>query len=84
MVKQVATTTLRENLSDVLAEVGKSREKVLIVTSRGKDVSAIINLDLLEDLLASSSKSFLASIKKAREEIKKGRVFSHEELFGKI
>lgn len=83
MVKQIAASTLRENLSDVLNAV-KNKEQVLVVTSRGKDVSAIINLDLLEDLLALSSTNFRASIKKAREEIKKGRIFSHEEIFGKL
>jgi len=64
--------------------VNTGKEEVLIVTSRGTDVSAIVNLDLLEDLLASSSSSFKASINKAREDIKKGRAFSHEDLFGKL
>ncbi|KKW05710.1 MAG: hypothetical protein UY40_C0010G0007 [candidate division CPR1 bacterium GW2011_GWC1_49_13] len=84
MVKQVATSTLRENLADVLETVNTGKEEILVVTSRGDDVSAIINLDLLEDLLASSSSSFKASIREAREDIKKGRIFSHEEIFGKL
>ena len=84
MVKQVASTTLRENLADVLEAVNTGRDEVLIVTSRGSDVSALVNLNLLEDLLASSSTHFKESIKKAREDIKKGRPFSHEELFGKL
>jgi len=39
---------------------------------------------LEEDLLASSSASFKESIKEAREDYKKGRVFSHKEIFPEI
>ena len=43
-----------------------------------------MNLDFFEDLLALSSKEYLESIKKAREDYKHGRVYSHGEVFGKI
>jgi hypothetical protein len=36
----------------------------------------------LEDLLASVSPEYLESIKTARNDYKKGRVKSHEEVFG--
>lgn len=83
MVKQLPVSTLRQNLADVLDAVEK-KENMLIITDRGKDVSALVNLDLLEDLLALSSPNYLKSIKKAREDIKKGRVKSMDEVFGKL
>jgi hypothetical protein len=36
----------------------------------------------IEDLLASTSPDYLASIREAREDFKKGRVKSHAEVFG--
>jgi hypothetical protein len=37
----------------------------------------------LEDLLAATSPDYLTSIKKAREDYRKGRTKSHEEVFGR-
>lgn len=37
----------------------------------------------LEDLLASTSPEYLASIREAREHYKAGRVKTHEEVFGR-
>ena len=42
------------------------------------------DIDLLEDLEALSSPKYLKSIKKARQDYKKGRVFTHEEVFGEL
>jgi hypothetical protein len=36
----------------------------------------------LEDLLASTSPEYLESIREARDDYKKGRVKTHEEVFG--
>lgn len=36
----------------------------------------------LEDLIASTSPDYLESIKEAREDYKKGRLKTHEEVFG--
>lgn len=79
----VSSTILRNNLADALDEVNKKRD-YLLITKKGKLVSALVNLDFFEDLLALTSKNYLNSIKKAREEYKKGEVFSHEEAFGEI
>jgi len=83
MLKVVDFTTLRNHLADVLNEVSKKRDFIL-VTRRSKPTSALVNLDFLEDLLAMTSKKYLKSIQKARQDYKKGRVFSHQEVFGKI
>jgi hypothetical protein len=36
----------------------------------------------LEDLIASTSPDYLESIKEARDDYKKGRLKTHEEVFG--
>ena len=79
----VSTTVLRNNLADVINEVSKKRD-YLLVSKRGKVNSALVNIELFEDLLALVNKKYLSSIKKAREEYKKGDVFSHEQAFGEI
>ena len=79
----VNSTVLRNNLADTLAEVGKKKD-FLLVAKRGKITSALVDIDFFEDLLALTNKKYLAGIKKAREEYKKGDVFSHEQAFGEI
>lgn len=37
----------------------------------------------LEDLLASTSSAYLASIREAREQYKAGKVKTHKEVFGR-
>lgn len=80
--KKISTTRLRKNLSDALASIG--HDDVLVVTRRGKDEVAIVDLDRFEDLLAASDPEYLKSIKEAREQYKKGEVFTMEEVFGDI
>lgn len=78
----INATILRNNLADALKETKKS--DYLLIAKRGKITSAIVDIDLFEDLLALSNKEYLKSIKKAREEYKKGEIFTHEEAFGEI
>ena len=83
MALAVSVASLRNNLADTICEVGKSKD-YLLVTKRGKAVSALVNLDFFEDLMALGNKRYLDSIKKARSEIKRGEVFTHEEVFGNL
>ena len=73
---------MRSNFSSTLDELTK--QNYLLVARRGKISHAIVNLDFLEDLLALGNKKYLASIRKAREEYKKGGTFSHEQIFGEL
>ena len=82
-MQTVNATVLRNNLSGAVNTINKKKD-YLLVAKRGKVVSALVNIDFFEDLLALSNKKYLASIKKAREEYKKGQVFSHEDVFGEI
>jgi len=78
----ITTTTLRNNLADALAETAK--KKYLLVAKKGKITSALVNIDLFEDLLALVNKKYLATIQKAREEYQKGEIFTHEQVFGEV
>lgn len=79
----VTTTTLRNNLADVLAEVAK-RSDYLLVTKKQNPVSALVNLDFFEDLLALANPKYLKSIKLARDQYKKGKTSSFDEVFGQL
>ena len=79
----VNSTVLRNNLSDVLSEVNNKKD-FLLVARKGKITSAIVNIDLFEDLLTFANKKYLASIKKARQEYKNHNFLTHEQVFGQI
>lgn len=83
MIKSVKAATLREHLSDVLNEVSRTKG-YLIVTKRGRPVSALVNLDFFEDLLAATSPEYVESVKEARSDYQAGRVFTHEDVFGEL
>ena len=78
----ISSTTMRANFSSTLDELAKLN--YLLVARRGKISHAIVNLDFLEDLLALNNKRYLTSIRQAREDYKKGRVISHEQVFGEL
>jgi len=79
----ITTTVLRNNLADSLKEISNKRD-YLLVASKGKLNSALVNIDLFEDLLALVNKDYVKSIQKARKEYKAGAIFSHDEAFGAI
>ncbi len=79
----VSSATLRNNLADAIKEVS-SKKDFLLVSRKGRITSALVNIDFFEDLLAFSNKKYIASIKKAREEYKKGDILSHSQVFGEI
>jgi len=82
MKKIISTTRLRDNLADALKKVAK--EDFVLVTHRGKVKSAIVDIDYLEDLLLANNKEYLKSIKRAREDIKEGKVYTFDEVFDNI
>lgn len=83
MSQVVTTTVLRDNLSSVLAEVAEERD-YLLVTKKGDPISALVNLDFFEDLLAATSPKYLESVRKAREQYVRGEVYTHEQVFGEL
>lgn len=79
----INTTNLRNNLADALKEVSGKKD-YLLVSKRGKINSALVNIELFEDLLALANSKYLESIKKSRKEYKEGEVFTHNEAFGEV
>lgn len=77
----INATVLRNNLADSIKEV-RSKKDYLLVANRGKISSALVNLDLFEDLLELADRKYLDSIKQAREQYKKGEYFTMDEVFG--
>ncbi len=77
--KTITASILRNNLAAALDSV--SQKDMLIITRRGKQEQAIVDLDKLEDLMAAGDPEYLKSIKLAREQYKRGEVFSLEQAF---
>lgn len=79
----INTTVLRNNLSDSLKNVTDKKDYFL-VAKKGKITSAIVNIDLFEDLIALTNKDYIKSIKKARKEYETGNFFTHDQVFGDV
>lgn len=75
----VSASNLRTNLADALDSVDK--DNILIITRRGKNERAIVDIDKLEDLLAASDPDYLRAIKTARES---KEYLTHEDVFGDL
>lgn len=82
-VNVINTATLRNNLADTINELSK-KDEFLLVAKRGKITSALVDIDVFEDLISLSDKKYLQSIKKARKEYEKGDVFTHMQAFGEV
>ncbi|OGL30641.1 hypothetical protein A3F37_03395 [Candidatus Saccharibacteria bacterium RIFCSPHIGHO2_12_FULL_41_12] len=80
--KTISASKLRNNLADALDSIDGT--DFLVITRRGKAERALIDLDKLEDLLAANDPDYLAGIALAREQVKNGEVFTHEEVFGDL
>lgn len=83
MPKMVNASALRNHLADALEEVS-GREKFLLISRNDEIVSALVDIDFFEDLLARTSKEYLKSIRQARRQYAKGQVYSHADVFGKL
>lgn len=83
MVKLIPAATLRTHMADALKSISGG-EHFLLVTRKNKPVSALVNLDFFEDLLAAASKEYRKSIREARDDYKKGRLLTHHDIFGQL
>ena len=79
----INTTVLRNNLADSLKNVTDKKD-YLLVAKKGKITSAIVNIDLFEDLLALANKDYIKTIRKARKEYEAGDFFTHDQVFGDV
>jgi len=83
MIRTVESSTLRAHLADVMREV-EAKQDFVLVTRKDKPVSVVANLDFFEDLLALASPAYRKSIREAREDFRRGRTFTHAEVFGRL
>ncbi|MCA9369592.1 MAG: type II toxin-antitoxin system Phd/YefM family antitoxin [Pseudomonadales bacterium] len=79
----ITATTLRNNFSDSMQQVADAKD-YLLVAKRGKIQSAVVNIELFEELLDLRDSSYLKSIQKARKEYETGDALSHDEVFGEL
>ena len=79
----IQTATLRENLAQIIDTLSEEKG-FLVITRKGKPVSALVNIDTFEELLAKNSPTYLKDIKEARREYKKGNFLTHQKLFGEV
>ncbi len=75
----MSMSQLRKNLADALDQA--SGGNPVIVTRRGGTDAALVNLDLLEDILSASNPRIIKKISQAR---KKNELVSLEEAFGEL
>lgn len=81
--KTIDTTDLRNNLSATIRALGK--DDILFIKSRGKLTGkAIIDDELLEDLLLLKDEKYLADIARSRDEIKRSDIYTFDEVFGDV
>lgn len=83
MAKIIQVSVLRNHLSDTLDEV-EGGEKFLLVARNNELVSAIVDIDFFEDLLAAHGKEYVKSIREARRHYRLGKTSTHDEVFGKL
>ncbi len=82
-IQTTTSSTLRNNMADIMKEINK-KKSLMLITKKGEPISAIVDIDLIEDLLSLSSKKYLRGIKKARKDYKEGKIFTHEQVFGDL
>ena len=83
MIKTINASKLRSHFKDAMTHVKESK-RPLVITERDVPTAVLLDIDEFEDVLSLRDKTFLSSIKKAREEHKKGQVFDMEDIFADI
>lgn len=83
MIKTIQASELRSSFKSALSHVKKSK-KPLIITERGIPTSVLVSIDEYEDYLSTQDSEFVASIKSARTDLKKGKVYNFTDVFGEI
>ncbi len=79
----VDSTFLRNNWGHLTAKIANTL-KPLIVQKRNEERFAIVDLDEYEDFLLSQNPDYVKSIKKSRDQYKKGNYISLEDMMRKI
>ncbi len=78
--KTIDASMMRKNLSEALDTV-RDTKSILLVKRRGNVESALIDIDMLEDLLAVQDPEYVKSIAEARAS---KEWYTPEEVFGDL
>ncbi len=82
VTKVVGATEVRNNLSSVLDMA--EQDGVTLIKRHKKTAIALINTDLLEDLLELHDKTYVESIAQARKDVEEGRTYTLDQAFGHL
>ena len=74
---------VRNKLPSLVKKIRKEG-KNLIITRNGRPAAVLITPEELETLEIMADKKLLLSIAKAQEDIVKGRLYTHEEVFKNV
>ena len=83
MTKNISLKNLRPRLPKIMAEVDSKMDR-FVITKRGRPVALLMSIDdyesILETLDILSNSHLMKNIKKAKADIKAGRVISLETI----
>ena len=79
----VPISEARGKLPDLIKKIAQMG-KHLIITKNGKAEVVMISPEELETLEIKSDQKLLASILRAEEDIQKGNIYSHEDVFSSV
>ncbi len=83
-LKTINSSLLRDNLSDTLDSVEKTKQQILLIQRHGETDAALVNVDFLEAMLDSLDKKLMTELKHARQQIKEGKTATFLEVFGDL
>ena len=82
-IQTIHASDLRGSFADALKSIKKTK-RPLVVKHRNIPTAVLVDIDEYEDYLNGIDPLFVVSIRKARAEIRKGAVFTMNDVFGGI
>ena len=86
MTKYISIRELRKNLANVVNDV-KAHYERYVVSKHGEPEAVLMSMDdyegWLETLEIMSDKEAMEDIRQAEKDLKEGKFFTYEEVFGK-
>jgi len=74
---------VRSKLASLVKRI-KKEDKQLILTKNGRAAAVMISPEALETLEIMADRKLLASIARGMEDLEKGRVYTHKEVFKNV
>lgn len=79
----MSVSEVRNKLPSLVKRIKKER-KNLIITKNGRPAAVLITPEEFETLEIMADKKLLSSIARAQEDIEKGKLYSHKEVFKNV